>query len=193
VSGLDSAAGASVPPPGVWSIDAGRSSVTFAVRHVLATLHGCFSEFEGTLEVAPNGVAKGFGTVNAASIDTGEPTRDERLRRSADFFDIERCPTITFASTRIDHLNSGRFLVVGDLTMRGVTRELELHARAHGPARDAGGNQSIALELRGELSRREFGLTWNQALETGGMLVGDRVKIALDLSGVQTQATRPAV
>jgi len=167
--------------------------VTFAVRHVLATLHGGFSEFEGTLEVAANGVARGFGTVNAESIDTGEPTRDERLRRSADFFDIERFPRITFASTRIDHLNSGRFLVVGDLTLRGVTRELELHARAHGAARDAGGYQWIALELRGELSRREFGLTWNQALETGGMLVGDRVKIALDLSGVQTQATRPAV
>ena len=192
MSAIGSAAGASVSPPGVWSIDAARSSVTFAVRHVLATLDGCFREFEGRLEVAPSGLAKGFGTANAASIDTGEPTRDEHLRRSADFFDVERCPRISFASTRINHLDSGRLRIVGDLTMRGVTREIELNAQAHGATRDVDGNQWIALELRGELSRREFGLIWNQALETGGVLLGDRVKIALDISAVRRVDAGPS-
>jgi polyisoprenoid-binding protein YceI len=149
-------------------------------------------EFEGRLEVAPSGLAKGFGTANAASIDTGEPTRDEHLRRSADFFDVERCPRISFASTRINHLDSGRLRIVGDLTMRGVTREIELNAQAHGATRDVDGNQWIALELRGELSRREFGLTWNQALETGGVLLGDRVKIALDISAVRRVDAGPS-
>jgi polyisoprenoid-binding protein YceI len=184
---IDPAAGASIGPAGVWSVDPEQSSIEFAVRHMLAMLRGRFGEFEGTLELARSGAARASGTVNAASIDTDEPTRDERLRQSADFFDVERYPRISFASTRIDRLDDGRLRIVGDLTMRSVTREIELDARTDGLTRNEDGKQRIALELRGELSRKEFGLTWNQTLETGGVLVGDTVRIALDLSAVRTE------
>jgi polyisoprenoid-binding protein YceI len=189
MSAIDSVSAASIAPAGRWSIDASRSSVAFAVRHMMvATLKGRFREFEGTLEVSPGGVAEGFGTVKAASIDTNEPVRDEHVRHSADFFDVEHYPEISFASRRINQLESRRFRIVGDLTMRGVTQEIELDAQPHAATRDASGKRRIAFELHGELNRRRFGLSWNQALEAGGVLVGERVKIALEISAVQIDA-----
>ncbi len=189
MSALDLAGGASIAPAGRWSIDPAQSSVAFAVRHmVVTTLKGRFREFEGVLEVAPTGAAEGFGTVHAASIDTNEPVRDEHLRHSADFFDVEHYPEISFASRQINRLDSSRFRIVGDLTMRGVTHEIELDAQPKAATRDASGNRRIALELHGELNRRQFGFTWNQALETGGVLVADKVRIALEISVVQIDA-----
>lgn len=179
-------AGASVAPPGLWSIDPERSRVAFSVRHVVSTLHGCFRQFEGTLEVTDDGVTQAFGTVDPASIDTGDQVRDERVRTSADFFDVERFPTIGFESTGIDHLGGGRLRVVGQLNMRGVTREIVLDARSNLHIRKPDGDQWITLALRGELRRKDFGLTWNQAVETGGVLVGDRVKLALDIAAVRS-------
>lgn len=155
---------------------------------MVTTLKGRFREFEGMLEVPPSGVAEGFGTVNAASIDTSEPVRDEHLRQSADFFDVEHYPEISFASRRINRLDENRFCIVGDLTMRGVTREIELDAQHRAATRDASGERRIALALHGELNRRQFGLTWNQALEAGGMLVADKVKITCEISAVQIDA-----
>jgi polyisoprenoid-binding protein YceI len=125
--------------------------------------------------------------VKAASIDTNEPVRDEHLRDSSDFFDVERYPEISFNSTRIDYLDGGRFRIVGALTMRGVTREIKLDAQLGGARREAGGDERIELELRGELNRRDFGLTWNQVLETGGALLGNKVKIALDISAMKSE------
>jgi polyisoprenoid-binding protein YceI len=184
---MDTAGDAGIAPPGVWSIDPERSRVAFAVRHMVSTLHGDFREFEGTLEVTHEGESEAFGTVDPASIDTGDPVRDERVRNSADFFDVEHNPQISFRSTRIDHLGGRRLRIFGELTMRGVTREIELDARSNGLTGDEGGKQRINLELRGELRRKDFGLTWNQAVETGGMLVGDRVKLALDVSAVRIE------
>ena len=186
MSVVEVTSGASVIPEGKWSVDLPRSSVTFAVKHMmLATVKGRFREFDGMLEIGP-GAPRATGVVKAASIDTNEPVRDEHLRHSPDFFDVERYPEIGFNSTRIDHLDGGRFRVVGDLTMRGVTREIELDARLNGTRREAGGDERIDLKLCGELNRRDFGLTWNQALETGGALLGNKVKIALEISAVKS-------
>ena len=187
---MDAASDASVVPAGRWSVDAAGSSVTFAVKHMLlATVKGRFREFDGMLEIGA-GAPRATGVVRAASIDTNEPVRDEHLRSSRDFFDVERHPEIGFDSTRIDYLDGGRLRIVGDLTMRGVTREIELDARLGGTRPEAGGDGPIELELRGELNRRDFGLTWNQALETGGALLGNKVKIALEISMVKSEVAR---
>ena len=184
MSVMDGVSGPSVVPAGKWSVDAPRSSVAFAVRHMtLATVNGCFHEFDGVLETG-SGTPRATGVVRAASIDTEEPTRDEHLRRSTDFFDVERYPEITFRSTRIDFLDGRRFRIVGDLTMRGVTREIALDAQLNGTRPEDG---RIELELRGELSRRDFGLTWNQTLDAGGALLGNKVKIALEISAVRSE------
>ena len=186
MSVVDGGSGPSVVPAGKWSVDAPRSSVAFAVKHMLlATVNGRFREFDGMLEIGSD-VPRATGTVKAASIDTNEPVRDEHLQRSPDFFDVERYPEITFNSTRIDYLDGGRLRIVGDLTMRGVTREIELDAQLNDTRHEAGGDERIELELHGELNRRDFGLTWNQALETGGALLGNKVKIALEISAVKS-------
>jgi polyisoprenoid-binding protein YceI len=186
----DGAGRASVIPPGQWSVDAPRSSVAFTVKHMmLAKVNGRFHEFDGTLETGSGG-PRAAGVVKAASVDTNESVRDEHLRSSPDFFDVERYPEISFNSTRIDRPNDGRLRVVGELTMRGITREIELDAQLGGTTREPGGVERIELELRGELNRKDFGLTWNQALETGGALLGNKVKIALDISAVKSEAAR---
>jgi polyisoprenoid-binding protein YceI len=191
MSAVDRAGGASVVPTGRWSVDAPRSSVEFSVKHmVLATVSGRFREFEGVLEIGP-GSPRATGVVRAASIDTGEPVRDEHLRRSPDFFDADRYPEISFDSTRIDPLDGGRLRIAGILTMRGVSREIEFDARLNGEP-ETDGDQRLGLKLRGELSRRDFGLTWNQVLDTGGALLGDKVKIALEISAVTGGPTSPS-
>jgi polyisoprenoid-binding protein YceI len=174
-------------PAGRWSVDTSRSSVTFTVKHMLlTTMTGRFRDFDGTLDLESS-PPRATGAVNAASIDTDEPVRDEHLRRSPDFFDAERHPEISFDSTSIDHLDSRRMRIVGDLTMRSVTRQIQLDGRLDGGARDTGDGEGerIELELPGALSRRDFGLSWNQMLDTGGVLLGDKVKISLRISAVK--------
>ena len=173
MSVVDGGSGPSVVPAGKWSVDAPRSSVAFAVKHMLlATVNGRFREFDGMLEIG-SGAPRATGTVKAASIDTNEAVRDEHLRSSPDFFDVERYPEITFNSTRID------------LTMRGVTRKIELDAQLNDTRHEADDDERIELELHGELNRRDFGLTWNQALETGGALLGNKVKITLEIAAAR--------
>jgi polyisoprenoid-binding protein YceI len=177
-----------VIPAGTWAVDVQRSNVTFTVKHMLlATVKGRFREFEGKFEVGSGG-AHVKGTVKAASVDTNEPVRDGHLRSSPDFFDVERFPEIGFSSTRIEYLGGPRMRIVGELTMRGVTREIELDAQLEQIRREADGKEHLELELHGELNRRDFGLSWNQALETGGALLGNKVKIALDVSAVKSEA-----
>ncbi len=188
MSVMDGTSRASVLPAGKWSVDASRSTVTFAVKHMmLATVKGRFREFDGTLEIG-SGLPRASGVVRTASIDTNELVRDEHLQRSPDFFDVERYPEIRFDSTRIDPFGGGRFRILGDLTMRGVTHEIALGARLNDTRRDALDGERIELDLRTELNRRDFGLTWNQALETGGALLGNKVKVALEISAVKSNA-----
>jgi polyisoprenoid-binding protein YceI len=177
----------SVVPAGKWSVDASRSSVTFALKHMmLATVNGHFREFDGMFEVG-SGAPRATGSVKAASIDTNEPVRDEHLRSSPDFFDVERYPGISFDSTRVEDLDGGRLHIGGNLTMRGATVEIELEGQLKKPRREARDDERIEVELHGELNRRDFGLTWNQALDTGGALLGNKVKFALEISAVKSE------
>lgn len=187
MSVVDRIGGVSVVPAGKWSVDASRSRVTFALKHmILARVHGHFREFDGILEVG-SGAPRATGAVKAASIDTNEPVRDEHLRSSPDFFDVEHYPAIGFDSTRVEYLDGGRLHIVGNLTMRGVTHEIELEGQLKNTKRKAQDDERIELELRGELNRRDFGLIWNQALDTGGALLGNKVTIALEISAVKRE------
>lgn len=172
-------------PAATWRIDPAHTQVEFAVRHLMiSTVRGRFSGISGTLTV-PGGDflrAEIEASIPVASLDTGEPQRDAHLR-SADFFDAERFPVIAFRSRRVDPVPGadGRFGLIGDLTLHGVTREIRLDAVAEGRGRDPWGQQRAGFSLTGRLSRQDFGLTWNQLLETGGVAVSDEVKIAIDV------------
>jgi polyisoprenoid-binding protein YceI len=172
-----------VVPTGTWTVDPAHSKVGFAVKHMgIATVRGVFRDFEGTLEVGDE--VKASGTVQAASVDTNEPGRDEHLR-SADFFGADSNPRLTFTSTRIEPDGDDAFTVVGDLTMNGITREVRLDAEIAGVDTDPWGNERVGLELTGQISRGDFGMTFNQALGSGNLLVADKVKLALDISAVR--------
>src|SRR5919109_1048250 len=171
------------PAVAAWRVDPVHSHVEFSVRHLMiATVRGRFGELAGTLTGDDNypETASIEITIPAASIDTREPQRDAHLR-SADFFDIEKYPAITFRSTRIDNVKGDHFTLVGDLTMHGVTREVALDVTAEGRATDPWGGQRAGFTATGKVKRSDFGLTWNQALETGGVVVGDDIKISLDV------------
>ena len=166
-----------------WTIDAAHSSVEFAVRHLMiTTVKGRFTDVSGTvvLDEADPSTAAAEITIAAASIDTREPQRDAHLR-SADFFDVERFPALTFKSTRVDGASTKRFALVGDLTIHGVTREVTLDVTLEGRSKDPWGGQRAGYSATTRIKRSDFGLTWNQLLETGGLAVSDEVKIALDI------------
>ena len=172
-------------PTGTYTVDSGHSSVEFQVKHLgIATVKGFFSDFEGSLEIADDGTMTALGAVQAASLNTRNGQRDDHLR-SADFFDVENHPQIGFRSTSIVPLDGSSYRIVGELTIRGTTNEIELRAVTQGLEQDPWGNTRVGLEVAGELNREEFGLTWNQALESGGVLVGKKVKLQLEVSAVQ--------
>ncbi len=173
-------------PTGTYTVDPSHSRVEFAVKHLgIATVKGSFGSFEGTLVIDGDlSSARAYGTVDAASLDTGDDKRDAHLR-SPDFFETERHSQLSFASTAIRPLDEDRFEIVGDLTIRGVTRETVLRAEIQGAETDPYGNERVALEVRGELNRGDFGLTWNQVLGSGNLLVSEKVKLALDISAVK--------
>ncbi len=174
-------------PAGVWKVDPAHSSVAFEIKHMaIATVRGQFREFEGTLEAAEDDPAnsRAWGSAKVASIDTGNPDRDEHLR-SPEFFDAERHPEITFRSTRVAHVEQGTYRVAGDLTIKDVTREVEMSVTVEGAGQDPWGNQRVGIAARGEIDRTDFGLTWQHRLTGGGLLVGENVKILLDISAVR--------
>ena len=167
-----------------WTVDVAHTTVEFRVRHAgLAKVRGVFREFEGELTIDAEGRARASGGVEAASLDTRIGARDEHLR-SPDFFDVERHPRISFASTAIA-ADDGELRVEGDLTIRGVTKRVELRGEIVGTGVDDEGNERIGLELDGRLDRRDYGLTWNAAVDGGGLLVGNRVDLHLDVSAVR--------
>lgn len=196
MSVTDEVVQASMLPEGRCSIDQSRSKVEFSLKHmVFKTVHGCFNEFEGTLETA-HGLASASGRVVASSIDTGDSVRDDHLRRSRDFFDIDRHPYISFASEHVGILDDGRVHIEGELTMRGQTRGVSLdgHLRRGGAGTSAGtpdGGETITLTLQGEARRSDFGLVWNQTLDSGGVLLGDSVAIALEITAVSSASASP--
>jgi polyisoprenoid-binding protein YceI len=169
-----------------WAIDATHSNVEFSVRHLMiATVKGRFADVTGTIVTDESDPARAEidVTIAAASVDTRMPQRDEHLR-SADFFDVEKFPTLTFRSRSI--APDGETLkVTGDLTIRGVTREVVLDVTRNGRQADPWGGVREGFEATTKIKRSDFGLTWNQALEAGGVMVGDDVKITLDVELVK--------
>ena len=173
-----------VVPTGTWTVDPAHSKVGFAVKHMgIATVRGVFGEFSGSLEVGDE--IKASGSVQAASVDTNEAQRDEHLR-SPDFFNAQEHAELTFTSTAIEADGDDTFTATGDLTMNGVTREVQLKAEVQGVDTDPWGNERVGLEITGQLSRGDFGMTFNQALGSGNLLVGEKVKLELDISAVKT-------
>ena len=174
-----------VLPTGTWTVDPAHSNVEFSAKHLgIATVRGAFNEFEGSFEVGEDGSAKARGTVEVVSIDTNEDQRDTHLR-SEDFFHAEVHPQLSFESTEIRAVDEDAFLIHGDLTMRGVTRPIVLEAELQGTEIDPWGNERVALEARGQLNRRDWGMTFNQALGSGNMLVSDKIKLTLDISAIK--------
>jgi polyisoprenoid-binding protein YceI len=173
-------------PTGTWHVDPAHSSVEFEVKHMMiATVRGRFRDFEGTIHAAEDiANSRVHGVVKTASIDTNEPDRDAHLR-SADFLDAERYPESRFESKLIEPLGDARYRVVGDLTIKDLSREVQFEATVGGAERDPWGNDRVGVRLRGSIDRNDFRLNWQRLLETGGFLVGDEVRLVVDVSAVK--------
>jgi polyisoprenoid-binding protein YceI len=171
----------------VWAIDPAHTEVGFSAKHMMiTTVRGKFTEVTGTIVADESNHANSSVDVeiNAASIDTRNEQRDGHLR-SADFLDTEHYPTISFKSTGIDVLSADELKVTGDLTIRGVTRPVTLEATINGQGKTPFGTEVAGISLKGEINRKDFGLNWNVALETGGVLVSDKVKIDIEVEAVK--------
>ncbi len=177
---------ATIAPTGTWNVDASHSKVGFAVKHLgIATVRGEFKEFDGTFEVGEDlATSRAFGVVKTGSISTNEEARDEHLR-SADFFDAATNGEITFQSTSIERIDDDTLRITGDLTINAITRSEVFHAELQGSETDPWGNERIGLEVNGQISRSDYGMKFNQILGSGNSLVGDKVKILLDISAVK--------
>jgi polyisoprenoid-binding protein YceI len=177
-----------------WSIDPAHSHVEFAVRHMMiATVKGRFAEVEGTIVLDEANPANSSveARIAAASIDTGEPKRDAHLR-SADFLNADSHPYLTFRSTRVEADGRGGFKAHGDLTLRGVTRPVTLTGEYLGTNRSPYGFRVAGFSATTRINRTDYGLNWNAALETGGVLVADEVKVSLEIEAVQQPAPERA-
>ena len=166
-----------------WEIDTVHSSVGFTVRHmVIAKVHGLFTKWSGTLELDTLDLcaSKVDVKIEAASVDTRDSQRDSHLR-SPDFFDVANHPFILFRSTHIEEGGAKKYRVRGDLTIRGITRELVLDAAFGGQGKDPWGGHRVGFEATTRVERKEFGLQWNTALEAGGVLVGDTIDVNLQV------------
>jgi polyisoprenoid-binding protein YceI len=181
-----STAKATLVPAGTWTVDPSHSTVGFSVKHLgIATVRGEFDQFEGTLEIGEDDTsARALGTLQGVSVNTKDAGRDEHLR-SADFFGVEQNPELSFESTSIDHVDEDTFEIVGDLSMNGVTKPVRLTAEVQGTETDPWGNERVALEVTGQLNRGDWNMTFNQALGSGNLLVGEKVKLELDISAVK--------
>jgi polyisoprenoid-binding protein YceI len=179
-----------------WTVDPTHAEVGFSVRHMMiATVRGRFGAVSGTVTVDERNPrnSKVDVTIDATSIDTRQEMRDNHLR-SPDFFDVAQFPKLHFVSKSIEgDPRNGDFRVIGDLTIRDVTREVELKATFEGEGKDPWGNERAGFSATGKLNRTDFGLHWNQALETGGVLVSDEVKLSIDVELVKKAAVEETV
>jgi len=167
---------------GTWALDPAHTSVELSIRHMMvATVRGRLRPLGGELHVDADDPFQSYVKVelDAASVDTGNPDRDKHLR-SPDFLDSDRFPTITFRSVDVEDQGDGSYLITGDLTVKGETRPVRLDAELGGIIRDPFGNDRMGFSARGTIDRSEFGLTWNAALEGGGLVLGDKLKVDID-------------
>lgn len=177
-----------------YAIDPSHSRLGFTVRHMgFSKVRGSFEDFEGTVRMASDDLAtlEAEATVQTQSITTNEEDRDEHLR-SADFFEVESHPTITFESTDVRDVSDSSFTLVGDLTIRGETKPVELEGEFLGQGTDPWGGTRVAFEAQTTINRKDFGLNWNQVLETGGVLVSEKVDIILEVQAVQEEEEQAA-
>jgi len=166
-----------------WAIDPTHSEVTFKVKHLMiANVKGAFQKFNASIEAVGTdfGNARVQATLDAASIFTNEENRDTHLR-SADFFDVEQHPHLHFTGTDMKHVGGNDYTLTGDLTIKGITKPVTLEVEFGGRNTDPWGNEKLAFALNGKIDRKDWGLTWNAALETGGVLVSDDVRISAEL------------
>ena len=177
-----------------WQVDGAHSAVNLTVRHmVISKVRGRFTKWNAKLALDTADLARSAVEVEieAASIDTGVADRDTHLS-SADFLDAQKFPTLRYRSRRVEAPSKDRLRVIGDLTIRDVTREVVLDVEYGGQGKDPWGNQRAGFTATATLNRKDFGLTWNQALETGGLLVADRVDIEIELQAIRQAATQVA-
>jgi polyisoprenoid-binding protein YceI len=177
--------GVEAPAPGDWILDPPHTNLMFVARYAMLTkVRGHFNTFQGRIHVAEKPEDSRVElSIDGSSITTDNDTRDNHLR-SGDFLDLENHPTISFRSTRVELLGDNQLRVTGDLTIRGVTKEIAFEAEYAGVAKDAYGRTRIAFSARTEIDRDDFGVSWNMALETGGFLVGKRVQIELEVQAL---------
>jgi len=170
-----------------WAVDASHSSIDFSIRHMMiAKVKGTFHQFEADIEADPNDLttANVFFRVALNSIDTRNEDRDNHLR-SPDFFDVEKYPYMTFQSTSIVKTGEGEYKVTGDLNLHGVTRSETFTVVFEGAGKDPWGNEKVGFSAAGTIKRSDYGLTYNAALETGGVLIGDEVKVSLEIEAAK--------
>ncbi|MFD6419329.1 YceI family protein [Streptomyces sp. NPDC060194] len=174
---------------GDYTVDPAHSSIGFVARHAMVTnVRGAFGEFEGALHLDGGEPAKSTATIDVtiASVDTGAVDRDNHLR-SGDFFDAEQFPKMTFRSTAAEQLDEETYRITGDLTIKGVTKPLSIDLEFAGLATDPFGNERAGFEGTATIKRSDWGLTWNAALETGGVLVSDKIKLLFDISAIKNK------
>lgn len=178
--------GGTIAPAGTWKVDPAHTRFGFAVKHMgVATVRGHFDEVDGTLTIGNDlSSAQITGAAKAASVQTGVEQRNDHLR-SADFFDAENYPELSFESKRIEAIDEETYKIVGDLTIHGVTREIELEAEVGGIEVGPSGEDRVGIEATGKLSRAEYGMKFNAALGSGNAVVGDKVKLVLDISAIR--------
>lgn len=170
-----------------YSVDPAHTVIQFSIKHLaIATVKGNFAEFDGEFTFDPENVAgaSAKAVISTKSVDTSNKKRDDHLRNE-DFFNVEKNPEIKFESKEIKNVEGSNFTVVGDLTINGVTKSIELEAEFNGVAKDPWGNERAGFTAESKLNRKDFGLTWNKALEAGGFLVGDDVKINIEVQGIK--------
>lgn len=175
------------PLTGTYALDPGHSSIGFVARHAMITkVRGVFSEFHGTITVDAEDPSRSTArvTIAAASLDTRNSGRDAHLR-SGDFFDTDRHPEIAFISTAVEQVGEHDYRLTGDLTIRGTTKPVTIAVEHTGAATDPSGNERIGFEGTATVNRKDWGLSWNAALEAGGVLVSDTVTLVLDVSAVK--------
>ncbi|MFI8074784.1 YceI family protein [Streptomyces sp. NPDC086033] len=172
---------------GDYTIDPAHSTIGFTVRHAMVTnVKGKFDEFSGSLHLDGSDPSASTASIDVKmdSIDTGSADRDGHLK-SADFFKIEEFPTMTFRSTKAEALGDEDYRITGDLTILGTTKPLTIDLEFNGAAKDPFGNERVGFEGKAEIKRSDWGLTWNAALETGGVLVSEKIKLTFDISAIK--------
>jgi polyisoprenoid-binding protein YceI len=170
-----------------YAIDRNHSDVSFQIRHMVSQVRGVYNDFSGTIvrDVTNPAASSVEFTIQAASIDTGVENRNNHLR-SADFFDVEKFPTITFKSKKVEKVSDTEYRVTGDFTMHGVTKELALPVQFDGEVREAEGKMRAGFSTSTTLNRKDFGIVWNKTLDGGGVLLADEVKISISIAAKQS-------